>query len=91
MTPSIILRPLGGVSGVQRRHYTARDKIAIISQICHFKQDTGVSYWASAVSIGVSHTLVVRWHALCEHFSNLNISSSPTILVMMALVVNLRK
>jgi hypothetical protein len=73
MMRSIILHPRGGVSGVQRRHYTARDKIAIISQIRPIKRDTGVSYWAAAASIGVLHTLVICWRTLRECFNNLNI------------------
>ncbi len=64
MTRLIIFCPPGGVSGVQRRHYTAREKIAIISQICHVQQDTSISYWAAAESISISHTLVICWHTL---------------------------
>ncbi len=74
---SIILHPSGGVSGIQRRCYTARDKIAIISQICCVKRDTGVSYWAAAASFGVLHALFVHWCTLRDRFNNLNIKQLP--------------
>jgi hypothetical protein len=77
MMCSIILCPPGGVSGIQHRHYTARDKIAIISQIRHVKRDTGVSYWAAAAPVSVSHMLVVCWRTLRECFNNLNIKQLP--------------
>jgi hypothetical protein len=73
MTRLIILHQPGGVSGVQRRRYTAQDKIAIISQICRIKRDTGVSYWAAAASDGILHMLVICLCTLREHINNLNI------------------
>jgi hypothetical protein len=77
MSRSIILHPPGGVFSVQRRHYTARVNIAIISQIPCIKRDTGVSYWAAAASVRISHTLVIPWCNLPEHFNNLNIKQLP--------------
>jgi hypothetical protein len=73
----IILPPPGGVSGVQRRHYTAREKIAILSQIRHVKQETGVSNWAAAESVGILHMLVIHRHTLHERFNNIDIKQLP--------------
>ena len=39
--------------------------------------DTGVSYRAAAASVGVLHTLVIRWRTLRECFNNLNIKQLP--------------
>jgi hypothetical protein len=73
----IILRPPGGASGVKRRRYTVRKKIAITAKICCIKRETNVSYRQAAASIGVSHTLVIRWHALREHYNNIDIKKLP--------------
>jgi hypothetical protein len=77
MMHSILLHPPGGDSGVQCRRYSARDKIAIISQICRIKRDTGVSYRAAAASVGVLHMLVICWHTLRVHFNKLNSKQLP--------------
>jgi hypothetical protein len=77
MPRSIILRPPGGASGVKRRCYTAREKIAITSKICHIKQETNVSYCQAAALIDVSHTFVFRWHAIRECFNNIDIKKLP--------------
>ena len=77
MPRSIILRPPGGASGVKHCHYIAREKIAIVSKIRHIKRETSCSYCKAAVLIGVSYTLVFRWHALHEHFNNIDIKKLP--------------
>jgi hypothetical protein len=79
MPRSIILRPPapGGASGVKRRRYTAREKIAIVSKICSIKRETNCSYRQAAALIGVSHTLVFHWHALRERFNNIDIKKLP--------------
>ena len=70
MPRSIILRPSGGASGVKSRRYTVREKIAITAKIRRIKQETNVSYRQAASSIDVSHTFVICWHALREHYKN---------------------
>ncbi len=77
MPRSIILRPPGGASGVKCCRYTAREKIAIVSKIRRIKRETSCSYCKAAVLIGVSYTLVFRWHALREHFNNIDIKKLP--------------
>jgi hypothetical protein len=72
-----ILHPPRGVSGIQCRHYTAREKIAILSQICHIKRDTSVSYWVAAELVSISHMLVVCCCTLREHFNNIDIKQPP--------------
>ncbi len=73
MPRSVILRPLGGDSGVRRRRYTAREKIAITAKIRRIKRETGCSYRQAAALIGVLHTLVIRWHSIRERFNNIDI------------------
>jgi hypothetical protein len=73
----IVLRPPGGDSGVRRRRYTAREKIAITAKIHHIKRETNCSYHQAVVSIGVSHTLVIRWYAIRERFNNIDIKKLP--------------
>ena len=77
MPRSIVLRPPGGDSGVRRRHYTAREKIAITAKIRRIKRETNCSYRQAAASIGVLHTLVIRWHAIRECFNNIDIKKLP--------------
>ena len=77
MPRSIILRPPEGASGVKRRRYTAREKIAITSKIRRIKQETNVSYCQAAALIDVSHTFVFRWHAIRERFNNIDIKKLP--------------
>ena len=73
----IILHPLGGDSGIRHRCYTAREKIAITAKIHRLKRETNVSYCQAAASISVSHTLVIRWHAICERYKNIDIMTLP--------------
>jgi hypothetical protein len=77
MPQSIILCPSGGASGIKRRRYTVREKIVITAKICRIKQETNVSYRQAASSIGVSHTFVIRCHALRERFNNIDIKTLP--------------
>jgi hypothetical protein len=77
MPRSIVLHPPGGDSGVRHRCYTAREKISITAKICHIKRETNCSYRQAAASIGFSHTLVLRWHAIREHFNNIDIKKLP--------------
>jgi hypothetical protein len=77
MLRSIILCPLGGDSGIKRQRYTAREKIAIVGKICHVKRKTNVSCRQAAASVGVSHRLVIRWHALRERYNNIDIKKLP--------------
>jgi len=72
---SIILRPPGGYSGVTQ-NYTAREKIAILSKICHIKRETNVSF-ARLLLVRISHTLVFHWHALCEWYNNIDVKKLP--------------
>jgi hypothetical protein len=69
----MILRPPGGVSGVQRRGYTVTKKIAVLSQICCVKWETGVSSQAAAELVSISHTLIICRRTLYERFNNINI------------------
>ena len=73
----IILRPPGGASGVKRRCYTAREKIAIVLKIRRIKRETNCPYRQAAALICVSHTLVFRWYALRERFNNIDIKKLP--------------
>ena len=77
MPRSIILRPPGGASGIKRVRYSSREKIAILAKIRRIKRETGLSYRKAAASLGVSHTLVIRWHALRERFNNIDIKKLP--------------
>jgi len=77
MPLSIIFRPLGGYSGIVCRYYTAREKIAILLKICRIKRETNVSYCQAAALVGVSHMLGFCWHALREHYNNINIMKLP--------------
>ena len=77
MPQSIILRPLGGDSGIKCTHYSSREKIAILAKICRIKRETGLSYRKAAASLGVSHMLVIRWHAFRERFNNIDIKKLP--------------
>jgi transposase-like protein len=77
MPRSIILRPPGGDSGIKRKRYSAREKIAILAKIRRIKRETGLSYRKAAASLGVSHTLVIRWRALRERFDNLDLKRLP--------------
>ena len=77
MPRSIILRPPGGDSGIKRMRYSAREKIAILAKIRRIKRETGLSYRKAAASLGVSHTLVIRWRALRERFDNLDLKRLP--------------
>jgi transposase-like protein len=74
---SIILHPPGGDSGIKRKRYSAREKIAILAKIRRIKRETGLSYRKAAASLGVSHTLVIRWRALRERFDNLDLKRLP--------------
>ncbi len=73
----IILRPPGGASGIKRVRYSNQDKLVILTKIHRIKQETGLSYRKAAALFGVSHTLVIRWHALRERINNLNIKKLP--------------
>jgi hypothetical protein len=77
MPRSIALRPPGGESGIKRKRYTAREKIAIISKIRRIKQQTNVSYRQAAATIGFCHTLVFCWHAIYERNNNIDIKKLP--------------
>ena len=77
MPRSIILRPPGGDSGIKRKRYSAREKIAILAKIRRIKRETGLSYRKAAASLGISHTLVIRWRALHERFDNIDLKRLP--------------
>ena len=77
MPRSIILRPPGGDSGIKRKRYSAREKIAILAKIRRIKRETGLSYRKAAASLGVSHTLVIHWCALRELFDNIDLKRLP--------------
>ena len=48
------------------------------AKIRRIKWETNVSYrYQAAASIGVSHVLVICWHALPESFNNINIKTLP--------------
>ena len=79
MPQSIILRPLGGDSGIKRQRYTAREKIAIVGKIHRIKRETNVSYQQAAALVGLCHTLVIHWHALRERYKTLISRSYPAI------------
>ncbi len=51
MPRSIILCPPEGASGIKRRRYTAREKVAITAKILCIKRETNVSYPQAAASI----------------------------------------
>ena len=73
----IILCPPGGASGIKRVHYSSQEKLVILTKIRRIKRETGLSYRKAAASLGVSHTLVIRWHALRERFNSLDIKKLP--------------
>jgi hypothetical protein len=77
MPQLIVLRPPGGDSGVRRRRYTAREKIAITAKIRRIKRETNCSYRQASASIVVTHTLVICWHAIRERFNNIDIKKLP--------------
>ena len=77
MPRSILLRPPGGDSGVGRRRFTAREKIAITAKIRCIKRETNCSYRQAAALIGILHTLMIRWHAIRECFNNIDIKNLP--------------
>ncbi len=81
-------------SGIGRRRYNASEKIAILSQIWRVKRETNVSYyWAAAAEyVGVSHTLVFWWCSPRPASASIALipRGSPAILLILALVVNLR-
>jgi hypothetical protein len=73
----IVLRTPGGESGIKHKRYTAREKIAIVGKIRRIKLETNVSYRQAAALVGISHTLVIRWHALRERYINIDIKKLP--------------
>jgi len=76
LSSSFSIHVWGGVL-VLCRCYTAREKLAILLQICQVKWETNVSYCWAAAPVGVSHMLVFCCHTLRKPFNNIDIKKLP--------------